>query len=172
MKHEFYQGMKVVNLINKKTYTVGEKWKKDDDDRWGVEESSGWIRVRDTDWCATEKLNMEEIKEIMKTFTKSDLRNGDKVVCRNGDERFVLLETESLHNKGGDRIGGLACYYSTLVVATPKNASSFDIMKVYRNGVKIWEREEKSQAQLDYEKLMEQIKDLQTKAEELKSRLF
>ena len=106
----------------------------------------------------------------MKGFTKSDLRSGDKVVYRNGDERFVLIETQSLYAESGARAIGLEDFHENLKFESL--TASYDIMQIYRNGELIWEREEKSQAQLDYEKLVEQIQDLQKKAEELKGKLF
>lgn len=101
---------------------------------YGYEEKSECEKYESCEqcWCreipGTEKIGQ---------FTKSDLKDGMRVVYRDGRERTVFKE-------GLCKIAecnGLDCYNEELMYALAIG-SGLDIVKVYEDGELIWEREE------------------------------
>lgn len=74
------------------------------------------------------------------TFTKADLRSGDKLVRRDGEARFVLKETGTVHRKYGELACGLNEWNEEFLDVD--SAAEFDIMQVWRGDEKVWERVE------------------------------
>ena len=109
-------------------------------------------------------------------MTKNDLKDGMIVELRNGDKRLVLN-------------GGLADYYSynSLELYTDDlkfTGSSHDIMKIYssklsclndilniKNHDLIWERKDKSEYEINLEKIQNQIEKLNKSVEEFKNEI-
>lgn len=103
-------------------------------------------------------------------FTIDDLEDGFEVVYRNGAVRYVLCKTKTLHDENGTR----RCYLKDFdedmnFHANQQSGKDFDIMKVYnRQKTLVFEREEKSETQIQIEKLQETINVAQKEIEELK----
>lgn len=107
-----------------------------------------------------------------KQFTKSDLKDGMKVVYRNGEVRYVLGNWLLERTKTGSYLGGNELdNYTYSLSANDRFYENLDIMEVYeRDGTLLWKREEapvKTQAQIEYEELQKTIKELQAKADSL-----
>lgn len=98
------------------------------------------------------------------TFTKSDLKSGDKVVYRNGEGRFVLVETGTLHDTRGEKCASYRDFEDDLTSC----AKWMVIMKVYRNGVLIWQRNEETPEQIEIEKIEKDMRKLADRLAELK----
>lgn len=98
---------------------------------------------------------------LLKEFTKSDLKSGDKVVYRDEEELFVLIETQSLHDsKSGYQDGYLSSYDEFL---KHKVHMKRDIMKVYRDNILIWERAEEPQKtaqQIEIERIEKEMREI------------
>ena len=98
---------------------------------------------------------------------KSLLKSGDKVVYRVGYSRYVLLETESLHDiNGGGIMSSLNWYTESLI--TKSGCQLEDIMQVYRNGELIMQRTEKSEKEIRKETIEAEIAKLQKELDGLK----
>jgi len=176
---EIRVGDRVRSLYNKSVGVV----------TWANDSLEYQLKVR---WGTTGYNTNEKIEDVVlipykreqeKQMKKSDLQQG-WIVQTEENEFYAICGNSIVSAKGWMP---LEDYTDDLRILTDK---SFSIKAVYSNDIrsnregfdfrnkstqhlrKIWERSEKSQAQLDYEKLMEQIKDLQEKAEELKNKLF
>lgn len=107
-------------------------------------------------------------------FTKSDLKSGDKVVYRNGTERYVLIETETLHSiVTGDK-STLLKYFNDNLYWEETRVNSNAIMKVYRNNELIWERVEepvKTPQQIELEKIEIRQRELAEEQKKLADRI-
>ena len=107
-----------------------------------------------------------------KEMTKNDLKDGMIVELRKGEKRLVLY-TKLLSLNGYDNISS---YTEDL---KHKNYNDYDIVKIYigqayrideifKNVSLIWERKEKSEAELKLEQIQQQIIDMENKTAELK----
>lgn len=110
------------------------------------------------------------------TFTKADLRDGMRVEYRDGTLRVIACGmTRTCDNYEGVKLGG---YSDNMIRA---GYESIDIMKVWAapascedffnldvKGPLFWERVEKTEKELEYEKLLAQIEELKQQAEKLK----
>lgn len=134
------------------------------------EGGSSWINYNNTKYPAHtfyELIKLPKQENIMKEFTKADLRSGHKVKCRNGEIFTVFLNASS---DGSDVLSGDHSWTNLTDMnndLTAKFSSEVDIMEVYSNPVYclssdklfnlLWKREEKTQEQLAYEALQAQI---------------
>lgn len=124
------------------------------------------------------RLLEKQEKEMKQEFTKSDLKNFMRVKYRNGWVRMYidgrLYSTENLFV-----LGDITNYNEYLV---SRDTQSLDIVEIYKEpsnkhlnsnyfGKLIWERKEKSQQEIELEKLQEQIKALEKQAQKLKETL-
>lgn len=114
----------------------------------------------------TFKVNMGKgLNEHLPQPQKSLLKSGDMVVFRNGDERYVLVETSTLHFKTGNVARHLNNFCETL---THTYENRVDIMRVYRNGELIMKRTEKSERELEVERIQAEMAKLSKRLDELK----
>lgn len=109
-----------------------------------------------------------------KEMTKSDLKDGMVVELRNGDKRLVLFES-FIENSNWDRF----CEYTENLINNSHERR--DVVKIYttigrlfnnifedRNLTLIWERKEKSEAEIKLDTIEKQIEKLQKSAKELR----
>lgn len=105
-------------------------------------------------------------------MTKSDLENGMVVEFRNEEQRLVLNEVfieMYYHNYISDYEDNLKHkfnYYKDIMKVYKANALS--LKGIFHNMTLIWERKEKSEAEIKLDDIMNQIKELQKSADELK----
>ena len=108
-----------------------------------------------------------------KEMTKNDLKDGMIVELRKGEKRLVLY-TKLLSLNGYDNISS---YTEDL---KHKNYNDYDIVKIYKgqayrideifkNVSLIWERKEKSESEINLEKIQTQIEKLNKSVEEFKN---
>jgi hypothetical protein len=136
----------------------------------------------------TKQITYEELMKManMQTFTKDDLKTGMILVFKNNETAMVLLDTangdivsgenwfplkdfsdEELFTEGTSmRSGGVAAVYQP-VCNVDFNLAKFDHKS--KNYKQIWKREEKSQSQIELEKLQQQITELQKQADKIKA---
>lgn len=81
---------------------------------------------------------------------KSLLKSGDKVVYMNGDKRFVLLETQSLHTSYGEKVNNFRNYSKDLIC---ENLPNYSINEIWRGDELIAKRIEKSAQQIEIERI-------------------
>ena len=110
-----------------------------------------------------EQIYFEKLKQLPQP-QKSLLKSGDMVVYRNGDERYVLVETGTLHGQLGYRSNNIVNYENNLM---SNGHSSNTIMQVYRNNELIMERTEKSEKELKKEELQRKLDEIKTELEGL-----
>lgn len=95
------------------------------------------------------------------------LEDGFKVVYNDGVERYVLLRTKTLHDKRGNVTTPLYKFNDEL-----KSRDTFyawEIIKIYnRKDQLIWEREEKSQQELEIERIEAEMRKLADDLKKLK----
>ena len=156
-----------VNDGNKGCFTVGKIYYTNDNG-YGVTTDSGAILTNISLLkemkCYGGKLQFIEVVEV-KDFTKSDLKEGDIVVTRN-DCKLVFFNKRFTNCTNVN--SKLEKWEIDLIRKTSFNRlPEFDIMQVYRNGELIFERFEKSQKQIELEKLKENIKELEKRIEEM-----
>ena len=123
---------------------------------------------------AKEYLKLTKGKEI----SKNDLKDGMIVELRNGSKRLVLL------NKLYKLVGEKEAHDFDFMENDLTNSADhkFDVMKVYNtkgcnlitlflqdNLTLIWEREEKSESEINLEKIQNQIEKLNKSVEEFKN---
>ena len=84
-----------------------------------------------------EMIDHEATAKLNEPTPKSLLKSGDKVTYRDGTERFVLLETGTLHTDIGDFALKLEYFNDKLCCESHKIQ---DIMKIERGTELIWER--------------------------------
>lgn len=111
------------------------------------------------------------------TFTKDDLEVGKHVVECRGGERFVVLDKGILLSLNGVNWGRLSHFTMELT----HKCDHLDIVKVYLVEEKniyickdlplVWQRTEKSEAQLKMEECQKQIKLLQEQMDKLQEEL-
>lgn len=111
-------------------------------------------------WYAEEELEKVENMDKMKEFTKSDLKEFDEVVLRNGNKN--VFYQNGLRGERGKYINR---YEENLM--RDDNRNEFDIMQVIRNNEVIWERIEKSPLQIELESLEQQQREIADKISEL-----
>lgn len=125
-----------------------------------------------------------EIKDMTqpKQFAKVDLKTGMVGVLRNGKKVRILLDTANGDIISGETWAPLDSYNEDLKSkGNSKFDREYDIVKIYQpktnmdykdldyNYHRIWqEPPQKTPEQIEYEKLMSQINDLQIQAEKLK----
>lgn len=113
-------------------------------------------------------------------FSKKDLRNGMKVVQRNGD--VMIFIDDCLYERNQyERIDN----YQDNLLFDRYDETDYDIVKVFESEARtgsflsfelkqhklIWERVEKTEAQLKLEGLQKIIEDAQQKIEQLKEEM-
>jgi len=116
------------------------------------------IREQEIDHEATAKLN------TLPQPHKSMLRSGMKVVYKNKSFRYVLLETGTLHDDGGN-ITGLLNDFSSELLVDPVNMCN--IMQIWDGDTLIAQRTEKSEAELKKESILAKIAELQAEVDKL-----
>lgn len=112
-----------------------------------------------------------------KEMTKNDLKDGMIVELRNGDKRLILLN--KFYKLTGEKIVNADSFENNLKHNKYKN---LDIIKVYNtegynltniffqdNLTLIWERKEKSESEINLEKIQIQIEKLNKSVEEFKN---
>lgn len=110
------------------------------------------------------------LKKLPTKSTKSDLKDGMRVVYRDGTKRLVLHKDLYMENTAGDYewVVSLSVFNDDLVW---ESNPICDIMKVVdRDGTVLFEREEtpvKSQQEIEMEKLQKQIDELQAQVVKL-----
>lgn len=97
-------------------------------------------------------------------FTKSDLKEGDIVLTREGVRRIVFQN--SVMSKGWTTD---FLYFEEDLRHTRE--ANRDIMEVIRNGHKIWKREEKSPTQLKLEELEKKQREIADEMEKLRKEM-
>lgn len=120
----------------------------------------------------------KEKPKMKKEFTKEDLRIGMLATFRKGVSGFYSTEKIAWPDRNPpyseqkhlfiDGSGCITTINSLNSDLTYKNNSNYDIMKVYALGELIWEREEKTEQQLQIEKLEATIKQAQEELKQLK----
>lgn len=118
----------------------------------------------------------ELVEPAKKQFTKSDLKDGMRVVYRNGRIRYVLGSTLLIFD--GSKFSSRGTYQRAGYVASYDNDmknsmhSELDIMQVVdRDGTVLYNRVEKSPTEIELEKLQEQYKQLGEQINKLKNTL-
>lgn len=100
------------------------------------------------------------------SFTKSDLKDGDYVTNRSGMEYIISLKFERIIDHKNNYLYLGSFYHNLKFGYLLKN--EFDIMKVERDGVIIWEREEKSKRDIEIDDIQAQIEELSKKLDKLR----
>ena len=136
-----------------KTRTI----KKIDGKGYRLEETRYIWWESDIDHEATDKLN------TLPQPHKSMLRNEMKVVHRDGRVRYILVETNTFHNKDGE-VATMFDSFDDKLIARIK---TYDIMQIWDGDTLIAQRTEKSEAELKKESLEKQMADLQQKVNEI-----
>ena len=84
-------------------------------------------------WCVyDETIDHEATAKLNEPTPKSLLKSGDKVTYRDGTERWVLLETETLHDDKGNPLNSLNRFKDDLAELA---FNSNDIMKIERGPI-------------------------------------
>ena len=135
-------------------------------------------KVEQEDGCYTRRFNnfkdfqdntlskFEEVLNIPQPH-KSLLKSGMKVVCRNGDKRYVLIPTNSLHTFAGEKVNELSKYTDNLLNKV-KLSGELDIMEIYDVEILIAKREEKSAKDTKIEELEKRMRELADEIAKLK----
>ena len=89
---------------------------------------------------------------------KSLLKSGDKVVYRDGNERFVLVETMSLYKKEGWFACFLCDFTNDLLWNGTYNYN--DILEIWRGDELIAKRIEKSEKEIEIERIENEMRKL------------
>lgn len=119
------------------------------------------------------RLLEKQEKEMKQEFTKSDLKNFMRVKYRNGDVRIYmdgrLYDGASCRGYIEYYDENLICHHrpDTNIAAVFEQPCEPDL-SIHRQGKLIWERKEKSEQEIELEKLQEQIKALEKQAQKLK----
>lgn len=116
----------------------------------------------------------EKIGMTTKTFTKADLKDGMRLINRDGNTYYLLGRNLLTYNPDAYLGNGafnqatyITCYSDQLL---NPHFKSLDIMKVIdRDDKVLFVREEKSETQIQFEKLQQQIEELQAQASKLKA---
>lgn len=109
---------------------------------------------------------------VKKQFTKSDLKDGMKVVCRDSEDTLFFLGGILIAVPTSDSCD---VFYKASITAYREDLTfigfnTWDIMKVIdRDGAILFERVEKSQQEIEMDKLQKQIAGLQEQANKLKA---
>lgn len=128
---------------------------------------------------AFDKDDVEVIEESkMNTFTKSNLKTGMRILTESGTEYMVFLD--AAHSYG---LGGKDCVVSIVkgdttwnplhyiddseIIEVKQAAHPFDFLWDWEGYETIWKREEKTPEQIQLDKVMDQIAELQKQAQEL-----
>jgi signal peptidase I len=119
------------------------------------------------EWFKEDNMNIIEFKSLsqLPQPQKSLLKSGDKVVYRDGSERFVLIEIGTLYTEDGRLRNRLDEYLDNLTIKYNKDQ---DIMQVYRNNELIMQRTEKSDRELKIEEIQRKMDELKAEMEGLK----
>lgn len=154
-----------VNNGNERCFTVG-KFYETDNNGYGVTVDSGtkieYVSLLDEMKCYNGELQFVEVKD----FIKSDLQECDVVVFRN-EERCVYFDNAFLNKHNAyKRIE----YYGDNLVRNDKT-NKYDVMKVYRNGIIVFDRVEKSPIQIEIESIEEEQRKLADRLSELRKEL-
>lgn len=115
-------------------------------------------------------------KEMKQEFTKSDLKNFMRVKYRSG---VVQIYIDGRFYDGTVCRGYIENYNENLICPLNSNADIVAVfeqprepdLSIHRQGELIWERKEKSEQEIELEKLQEQIKALEKQAQKLKETL-
>lgn len=106
--------------------------------------NGSYIKTSGNDWCWYENMidfaETEKLRNsyyLLKDFKPSDLRDGDKLYIRDGVSR-IAIPSYDLTIKANNTYGVKPSKYSDNL--TYKSNNDFDIMKIERHGVTIWER--------------------------------
>lgn len=99
--------------------------------------NGSYVRTFDNGWCWYENMIDFVETEKLKDFKPSDLRDGDKLYVREGLSRIAIPSFDATAKENGTW-GIKPSQYSDNL--TYKSNNDFDIMKIERHGVIIWER--------------------------------
>lgn len=119
-------------------------------------------------WVSSSQI--KKVKSLQ--FNKSDLKSGDKIVYRKGVERWVLMETNTIHDNDGNVEFNLDNWTGGLFDVDCDE--EYDIIKVYRNDVLIWERIEEPQKtaeQLEIERIEIKLREMSVEQNKLADEL-
>lgn len=152
-----------VNTGNENCFSVGKVYETD---------KNGYKAVLDNGYILKNLSipgEMESFSDLrfleIKDFTKSDLQEGDIIVCRNS---FRLVYFNKKFMDGNMVNTELTRYEDNLIRRTfPNKMPEFDVMQIYRNNELIFERIEKTEKQIELEKLKGNIKELEKRIEEM-----
>lgn len=125
-------------------------------------------------------IGMPEEENKMNTFTKDDLKTGHLVVLRGGREVVIFKDCASVYTQNGNKYGTL--WVDLNSKHTWGTLEDEDIMEVYLQShpysfvreyekderVLLWKREEKSEKDLQIEKLQATITQAQAQINKLK----
>lgn len=121
---------------------------------------SARYRVNGTTYVFSDSM-LSPITEI----TKSDLNSGDKAIFRNGSERYVLVETETFHSEDGEVKNHFFNFKDDL---NNTSIPTLDIIQVYRGKELVFDREEKSEKDIEIERIESEMRKLADALEKLK----
>lgn len=173
MSTKFKIGDKVIRTINEdrfasmfigSTYTINKI------------NTDGWLEFKENSHGCWNPSNFELVQS--KQFTKSDLKDGMRVVYRDGRVRYVLGNTTLSYEPSAYTGGGKYCHASYTDdydnnLKKEELFKSMDIMKVIdRDNTVLFERVEapaKSQQEIEMDKLQKQIAELSAQADKLKA---
>lgn len=119
-----------------------------------------------------ESINKEFMSQFELVINKlpqphnSLLKSGDKIVYRYNDERFVLLETGTLHATNG--CSAVALCYFTDDLTWIGNSRANDIMEIWRGDKLIAKRIEKSEKEIEIESIESEMRKLADRLKEIK----
>lgn len=149
------------------------------DGTWKVGETycilNGSIQFASGRFSHNKFLSLEDVNDFFNSkfelvqTPKELLKSGDKVTYRDGSERFVLLETGTLHNSSGT-VAIILDKFDDNLMRTSETRTC-DIMKIERGSEIIWEREEKSAKQIEVENIKNEMKKLADRLEQVEKEL-
>lgn len=163
---------KVVGSCNLHDFKIGEEIRLDSvfDDCIRFEKGIGFSaeRLNGTSGYknVVREIDLEKVGNMdkMKEFTKSDLKEFDEVVFRNGHKNVFYQ-----NGFRGDNGKYIKFYKENLL--RNDNGKEADIMQVIRNKEVIWERIEKSPLQIELESLEQQQREIADKIAELSKKM-
>ena len=127
---------------------------------------SDYVMEEDTKWLWEERMIDHEATAKLNTLPqphKSMLRSGMKVVHRDARVRYILVETNTFHNKDGE-VATMFDSFDDKLIARIK---TYDIMQIWDGNNIIAQRTEKSEADLKKESILAKIAELQSEVDKL-----
>jgi len=135
----------------------------------GHKSNLAYTSIEDFERTNKEHISIIPYTEKLPQPHKSLLKSGMKVVYRDGQERYVLIETGGLYDVDkGEHQNWFMAYEDTLI---SKLSTVIDIMEIYDGEMLIAKRVEKTPEQIEIEKIESELRELSTKQSELADRL-